>query len=145
MIVLTRQAPAIFGRGFLIDGPFFKSRPIQRNGPTDGSCLAHQQRPSRSVMKSRRLTQRSRVTIYYRRSDLVRHSKAWLRMSALGQKQTWRLQFAMSALPPKADIRPRDQDVRFGPEADSCTAAIGHLDNMSLHKGAKSGDRFAHD
>jgi hypothetical protein len=29
----------------------------------------------------------------------------------------------MSALPPKADIRPRDQDVCFGPEADSCTAA----------------------
>jgi hypothetical protein len=25
-------------------------------------------------------------------------------MSALGQKRTWRLQFAMSALPPKADI-----------------------------------------
>jgi hypothetical protein len=24
----------------------------------------------------------------------------------------------MSALPPKADIRPRDHDVRFGPEAD---------------------------
>jgi hypothetical protein len=24
----------------------------------------------------------------------------------------------MSALPPKADIRPRDQDVCFGPEAD---------------------------
>jgi hypothetical protein len=25
-------------------------------------------------------------------------------MSALGQKRTWRIQFAMSALPPKADI-----------------------------------------
>jgi len=29
----------------------------------------------------------------------------------------------MSPLPPKADIRPRDQDVCFGPKADSCTAA----------------------
>jgi putative tryptophan/tyrosine transport system substrate-binding protein len=29
----------------------------------------------------------------------------------------------MSALPPKADIRPRDQDVCFGPKADSCSAA----------------------
>jgi len=29
----------------------------------------------------------------------------------------------MSALPPKADIRPRDQDVRFGPITDSCSAA----------------------
>jgi FtsP/CotA-like multicopper oxidase with cupredoxin domain len=36
-------------------------------------------------------------------------------MSALGQKQTWRDQIAMSALPPKADIRPCDQDVCFGP------------------------------
>jgi len=42
-------------------------------------------------------------------------------MSALGQKRTWRDQIAMSALPPKADIRPRDQDVCFGPKPDSCT------------------------
>jgi hypothetical protein len=41
-----------------------------------------------------------------------------VRMSALGHKRTWRLQFAMSALPPKADIRPRDQDVCFGPIGD---------------------------
>jgi hypothetical protein len=36
-------------------------------------------------------------------------------MSALGQKQTWRGEFAMSALPPKADIAERDRDVRFVP------------------------------
>jgi hypothetical protein len=36
-------------------------------------------------------------------------------MSALGQKQTWRSQVVMSAIPPKADIRPRDQDVCFEP------------------------------
>jgi hypothetical protein len=29
----------------------------------------------------------------------------------------------MSALPPKADIAGRDRNVRFVPEADSCTAA----------------------
>jgi hypothetical protein len=29
----------------------------------------------------------------------------------------------MSALPLKADIRPRDQDVCFGPQPDSCGAA----------------------
>jgi hypothetical protein len=29
----------------------------------------------------------------------------------------------MSALPPKADIRERVLDVRFGPKADSCSAA----------------------
>ena len=40
-------------------------------------------------------------------------------MSALGQKQTRRGQTVMSALPPKADIRPRDQDVCFVPEGDS--------------------------
>jgi hypothetical protein len=30
----------------------------------------------------------------------------------------------MSALPPKADIAERNRDVRFVPQADSCTAAI---------------------
>jgi hypothetical protein len=29
----------------------------------------------------------------------------------------------MSALPPKADMVQHDRDVRFVPEADSCTAA----------------------
>jgi hypothetical protein len=35
-------------------------------------------------------------------------------MSALGQKQTSDCRVLMSALPPKADIRPRDQDVCLG-------------------------------
>jgi hypothetical protein len=47
-------------------------------------------------------------------------------MSALGQKRTLRLQLVMSALPPKADIAERDWHVRFGPEADSCTATFVH-------------------
>jgi hypothetical protein len=38
----------------------------------------------------------------------------------------------MSALPPKADIRPRDQDVCFGPKGDSCTAAINALLRTAL-------------
>ena len=38
--------------------------------------------------------------------------------SGLGHKRTWRGQIMMSALPPKADIRPRDQDVCFGPRGD---------------------------
>jgi hypothetical protein len=46
-------------------------------------------------------------------------------MSALGQKRTWRDQIAMSALPSIADIRPRDQDVCFGPIADM-QAALGY-------------------
>jgi hypothetical protein len=33
-------------------------------------------------------------------------------MSALGQKQTWKHVRVMSALPPKADIRQRDWNVR---------------------------------
>jgi hypothetical protein len=45
-------------------------------------------------------------------------------MSALGQKQTCAREIAMSALRPKADIAGRQLDVRFVPEADSCTAAI---------------------
>src|SRR5437660_12568883 len=39
-------------------------------------------------------------------------------MSALGHKRTCRAEIAMSALPPKADIRPGDQDVCFGPDSD---------------------------
>jgi hypothetical protein len=44
-------------------------------------------------------------------------------MSALGHKRTCRLEIAMSALPPIADIGHRECDVRFVPKADSCTAA----------------------
>ena len=36
-------------------------------------------------------------------------------MSALGQKRTSDWRPLMSALPPKADIRQRDRDVRFVP------------------------------
>jgi hypothetical protein len=39
-------------------------------------------------------------------------------MSALGQKQTLHWSNLMSALPPKADIRQHDFDVRFVPLAD---------------------------
>jgi hypothetical protein len=39
-------------------------------------------------------------------------------MSALGQKQTSRFEVVMSALPPKADITERDQNVRFMPGAN---------------------------
>jgi hypothetical protein len=39
-------------------------------------------------------------------------------MSALGQKQTYALQQAMSALPPKADMCGALAHVRFGPKAD---------------------------
>jgi hypothetical protein len=38
-------------------------------------------------------------------------------MSALGQKQTLRLASPMSALPPKADIRPSNATQDFGREA----------------------------
>ena len=39
-------------------------------------------------------------------------------MSALGQKQTFAVHKAMSALPPKADMCDATRDVRFVPEAD---------------------------
>src|SRR5262245_41819727 len=52
-------------------------------------------------------------------------------MSALGQKQTYAAQKGMSAITPKADMCGATRDVRFGPKADSCTAAkeslVDHL------------------
>ena len=39
-------------------------------------------------------------------------------MSSLGQKQTWRGEFALSALPTKADIGTQSRNVRFVPKAD---------------------------
>jgi hypothetical protein len=39
-------------------------------------------------------------------------------MSALGHKRTFGPFIAMSALPPKADIHPRQLDFRFVPQAD---------------------------
>jgi hypothetical protein len=39
-------------------------------------------------------------------------------MSALGHKRTLKWVRAMSALPPKADIRQRNRHVRFVPKAD---------------------------
>jgi hypothetical protein len=39
-------------------------------------------------------------------------------MSALGQQQTSRSEFAMSALPPKADIVQHGGNVRFVPNSD---------------------------
>ena len=44
--------------------------------------------------------------------------KLALRMSASGQKRTWRHVCMMSALPPKADIRGCVLNVRFVPIAD---------------------------
>jgi hypothetical protein len=44
-------------------------------------------------------------------------------MCALGHKRTFAVQRLMSALPPKADMCSATRDVRYGPEADSCTAA----------------------
>jgi hypothetical protein len=44
-------------------------------------------------------------------------------MSALGQKPTYALQQAMSALPPKADMCGATWDVRYGPIADIAAVA----------------------
>jgi hypothetical protein len=43
-------------------------------------------------------------------------------MSALGQKQTWRFETVMSALPPKADITAAQTNVCFVPLADIASA-----------------------
>ena len=48
-------------------------------------------------------------------------------MSLLGHKLPQRGRVAMSALPPKADIRPRNQDVCFGPQADIRACLFNHF------------------
>src|SRR6516225_2724687 len=58
------------------------------------------------------------------RTVILRGNNPQDRMSALGQKQTFRSVRAMSALPPKADIRTQPRDVCFVPKADICSAAI---------------------
>jgi hypothetical protein len=58
--------------------------------------------------------------------------------SATGQKQTWHRRIVMSALPPKADIDGRQLDVRFVPQADSCTAA---KESYSITRKAVKADR----
>src|SRR6516165_11882484 len=64
-----------------------------------------------------------RVLPYHGDRRIVHHGKFGQPMSAMGQKQTSRHLQRMSALPPKADIRRHDWNVRFVPQADSCTAA----------------------
>ena len=51
-------------------------------------------------------------------------------MSALGQKATWRFHPAMSALPPKADIR------RLG--CDVCEVPIADITAYSITSSARS-------
>jgi hypothetical protein len=41
----------------------------------------------------------------------------------------------MSALPPKADIAEQQLDVRFVPQADSCTATNSRLDHLVVGAG----------
>src|SRR5262245_51299662 len=50
----------------------------------------------------------------YPQADIERRQ----RMSALGQKRTFRSAITMSALPPKADMCGATRDVRYGPKAD---------------------------
>ena len=45
---------------------------------------------------------------------------------AMGYRQTWRLCFPMSALPPKADSTSRAVNVRSGPEAENLLIRLPH-------------------
>jgi hypothetical protein len=49
---------------------------------------------------------------------ILRGNNPQNRMSALGHKRPFRDFPPMSALPPKADIREQESDVRFVPKAD---------------------------
>ena len=53
-------------------------------------------------------------------------------MSALGQKQTYAVQYVMSALPPKADMCGATRDVRFVPIAD-IAPSFDHLVGTGEH------------
>src|SRR5262249_22720122 len=55
-----------------------------------------------------------------------------VKMSALGQKQTWAPHQPMSALPPNATLNATYRNVRFGPKADSCTQQRGRYSITSL-------------
>ena len=57
-------------------------------------------------------------------SESLTDSSSDIQMSALGQKQTFAAQNGMSALPPKADIRRGQLDVRFVPKAGIYGAII---------------------
>ena len=71
-------------------------------------------------------------------------------MSALGHKRTLRSVQPMSALLPKADIAGRQLDVRFVPQADSCSAAknvlfdhlVGQLQKGFPYRETESPCRF---
>ena len=62
-------------------------------------------------------------------------------MSAMGQKQTFRLFIAMSALPPKADIVTQSRNARFVPKADIGVFSInlypGRLQNRLFASNAQ--------
>jgi hypothetical protein len=60
-------------------------------------------------------------------------------MSALGQKQTWHSEIAMSALPPKADIAEHDWNVRFVRITDiaRCRARISDFAIITLPSAGK--------
>ena len=68
-------------------------------------------------------------------------------MSALGQQRTFHAELAMSALPPKADIRRRNLNVRFVPTADmgrlirsTDRRAIGNRDLSEVQVTSQSQD-----
>src|SRR6516225_10626914 len=81
----------------------------------------------KSLMNSRRLMGFTPLAENHLRKSLIRSSsesyvphciRVGRPMSALGQKQTWKLVRVMPALPPKADIGTQSRDVRFVPKAD---------------------------
>ena len=64
-------------------------------------------------------------------------------MSALGQKQTFALQYLMSALPPKADMCIALAHVRYVPEADIATHSITSSARASTDGGIVRPSAFA--
>ena len=99
-----------------------RERPSRRccnslNEIASSHCLAQSSGPRRLWLTAIRL-QQGYATDEMGSEVSLHGSNPEPLMSALGHKQTFGSFIAMSAIPPKADIRQRDLDVRFVPEAD---------------------------
>src|SRR5262249_49179244 len=91
-----------------------------RRGPTKSRAAGEI-----STALAPRQSNRPRLIYDWRKGVLRQYPRQQCRppMAALAHKRTYAVQKDMSALPPKADMCAATRDVRFGPIADSCSAA----------------------
>jgi hypothetical protein len=122
--VVTRNAPTPLRKRECHNAPLSQSNMPCCARTASGHVMAA---PPPSVMNSRRLTgslrPRNHTLPYHSgRGGPVCHSNLECSTSALGQKQTWRSETVMSAIPPKADIRTGPP---YAPRSSSTAPATG--------------------